>query len=164
LNPTPRRRRRVSSPCKEIISMFSIPLPFVTLVLAKRWGLSDARIQALAGGMTSAVWAVDDGEGRWVAKAVPAEVADEFAAGLEIAARLEQAGFAAGAPRPTLDGQITVSVGDWVLALLRRVEGTELTGETDDGIPARRTLPFNRGFVLRSRRGSRGLNGLVWRR
>ena len=111
--------------------MFSIPLPHVTLVLAERWGLSEARIHTLAGGMTSAVWAVDHGEGRWVAKAVPAKAADEFTTGLEIAARLEQAGFAAGAPRPTLDGQITVLVGDWVLALLRRVEGTELTGETE---------------------------------
>ena len=47
--------------------MFSMPLPHVTLVLAERcWGLSEARIQTLAGGMTSAVWAVDHGEGRWV--------------------------------------------------------------------------------------------------
>jgi Phosphotransferase enzyme family len=114
--------------------MFSIPLPHVALVLAERWGLSEARIQAFPGGMTSEVWAVDHGEGRWVAKAVPAKDADEFATGLEIAARLEQAGFAAGAPRPTLDGQITVLVGDWVLALLRRVEGTELTGKTEDDL------------------------------
>ena len=96
--------------------------------MAERWGLSEARIEPLVGGMTSAVWAVDHGEARWVVKAVPAKGADEFATGLGIAARLEQAGFVAGALQPTLDGQITVLVGDWVLALLRRVEGRELTG------------------------------------
>ena len=111
--------------------MFSIPPAQIALVLAKRRGLPDARIRPLAGGMTSVVWAVDHGRGRWVAKAVRAGDAGGFTTGLEIAARLEQAGIAAGAPRRTRDGQITVAFGDWVLALLRRVEGTELTDETE---------------------------------
>ena len=114
--------------------MLSFPLPHITLALAERWGLSDARIQPLTGGMTSVVWAVDHSAGRWVAKAVHARGADRFATGLEIAARLEAAGFAAGAPLPTLDGQNTVLIGDWVLALLRRVEGMELAGETDSDL------------------------------
>ena len=111
--------------------MFTIPLTQIALVLAERWGLPDAQIQPIPGGMTSAVWAVDRGQERWVAKAVPARGADGFTTGLEIAARLDQAGIAAGAPRPTLDGQITVVLGDWAMALLRRVEGAELTDETE---------------------------------
>jgi homoserine kinase type II len=114
--------------------MHTIPLPHLTLALVEHWGLTEARIQPLIGGMTSAVWTVDHSEGRWVAKAVHINGADGFARGLEIAARLEQTGFAAGGPRPTLDGQNTVFIGEWALALLLRVEGAELTGETESDL------------------------------
>lgn len=101
------------------------------------WGLRDIQIRPLVGGMTSAVWAVDqatasgDVEGHWVAKAVPAAAAEQFAAGLAIAAQLDRAGIPSGAPLLTSSGQATAPCGEGVVALLRRVDGVELEGETE---------------------------------
>jgi Ser/Thr protein kinase RdoA (MazF antagonist) len=119
-------------PCREITVTFNPSLPQIESAIAEHWGLRDARIRPLAGGMTSLVWSVDHPRGRWVAKAVPAGFAGEFASGLTIATRLHQAGIASGAPSPALDGRSTVAVDGWVIGLLHRVEGEELTGETEN--------------------------------
>jgi homoserine kinase type II len=112
--------------------MFNLSLPQVAATIAEHWGLAGAQVQPAVGGMTSLVWSVEHPRGHYVAKAVPVGAAGEFAAGLAIASRLERAGIAAGAPLPAVDGELTVVGDGWVLALLRRVRGTELTGETED--------------------------------
>jgi Ser/Thr protein kinase RdoA (MazF antagonist) len=81
--------------------------------------------------MNSATWLVEQDGLRWVAKAVP-EAASHFAAGLQVAARLQAAGVPAGAPTPTLDGNLVVEVDGAALALLTWVDGEPLTGD-DDG-------------------------------
>lgn len=111
--------------------MFNISLSYLGSFVADRWGLSDARIRPLLGGMTSSVWAVDHPRGRWVAKAVPAKGAREFELGLAIASRLERAGVPAGAPLHTLDGRPAAVAHGWAIALLRRIDGDELTGESE---------------------------------
>jgi homoserine kinase type II len=79
--------------------------------------------------MGSQTWFVDRGDRRWVAKAVAPGDGVQFAGGMAIARRLEQAGIPAGAPVPAADGQLVVRAGDDWLALLTWVPGHELTGE-----------------------------------
>lgn len=50
---------------------------------------------------------------------------------MAIARRLDQAGIAAGAPVPSLGGQLAVNIGDAWLALLTWVPGRALTGHDD---------------------------------
>jgi Ser/Thr protein kinase RdoA (MazF antagonist) len=96
--------------------------------LAERWRLTDARIRVHNGGMNSATWYVSQGGRRWVAKAVGPTMERAFRGGLAVAATLERAGFAAGAPVPTVDGELAVTAGRHTLALLRWVPGAPLTG------------------------------------
>ena len=101
--------------------------------LNKDWGLGDAQVASLAGGMNSQTWLVTSGERRWVAKAVdPASV--NLSAGLAVASIVEAAGVPAGAPVLTRAGASTVAIDGRELALLRFVGGVELTG-TDDELP-----------------------------
>ena len=86
--------------------------------------------------MGSATWFIDHDSGRWVAKAVAAEAGGQFAGGLRLAQRLEQAGIPAGAPLPTIGGQFTVKLADCWLAVLAWVPGHPLTGRR----PAERRL------------------------
>jgi Ser/Thr protein kinase RdoA (MazF antagonist) len=101
----------------------------LSLCLSERWGLASARIAVHNGGMGSATWFVDHGHDRWVAKAVSPVASGQFAGGLIVAQRLEEAGIPAGAPVPTADGQLTVTVAGCRLALLTWVPGHALTGE-----------------------------------
>jgi homoserine kinase type II len=79
--------------------------------------------------MGSRTWFVDLDHRRWVAKAVAPRDGSQFAGGLAIATRLEQAGIPAGAPVPATDGRLAVDVGSAWLALLTWVPGRPLAGE-----------------------------------
>ena len=97
--------------------------------LRRNWRLEGVRVTVHNGGMGSQTWFVDRGDRRWVAKAVAPGDGVQFAGGMAIAQRLEQAGIPAGAPVPAADGQLVVRAGDDWLALLTWVPGHELTGE-----------------------------------
>jgi Ser/Thr protein kinase RdoA (MazF antagonist) len=97
--------------------------------LRRDWHLESVEVTVHDGGMGSQTWFVDLGERRWVAKAVAPGAGVQFAGGMAIAQRLEQAGILAGAPVPATDGQLVVRAGEDGLALLTWVPGHELTGE-----------------------------------
>ena len=97
--------------------------------LAEHWDLSGAQVRPHGGGMNSATWLVKSGGQRWVAKAVPPAARTRFTGGLAVADRLERSGVPAGAPMPTSDGQVVVTVAGCPLALLAWVPGVELTGQ-----------------------------------
>jgi Ser/Thr protein kinase RdoA (MazF antagonist) len=94
--------------------------------LAAHWGLVGAQVKPHHGGMNSGTWFVAEGDRRWVAKAVAPNSGRAFAAGLSVAARLEQQGIRAGAPQPCHDGRAVVSVDGVPLALLTWVPGEPL--------------------------------------
>jgi len=100
--------------------------------LADSWGLAEATVEVHNGGMNSATWLVSGGRERWVAKAVVPASRRSFAAGLTVAAALEDAGIPAGAPVATRHGDFVVEVDGIPLALLTWVPGEELSG-TDPG-------------------------------
>ena len=74
--------------------------PALVAWLSRYWGLAGVRVTEHNGGMGSETWFVDRGDQRWVAKAVAPDGGGQFAGGLAIARRLEQAGIPAGAPVP----------------------------------------------------------------
>ena len=96
--------------------------------VATLWGLTDATIARHRGGMNSATWFVTAGERRWVAKSVPAQAARRLRAGLAVAAAVQRAGIPAGAPMPTVDGELVADLDDYPVALLAFVPGVPLTG------------------------------------
>ena len=100
--------------------------------LADSWGLAEAMIEVHNGGMNSATWFVSEGGERWVAKAVVPASRRSFAAGLAVAAVLEDTGIPAGAPVAARDGEFVVDVDGIPLALLTWVPGDDLSG-TDPG-------------------------------
>jgi Ser/Thr protein kinase RdoA (MazF antagonist) len=104
--------------------------------LIRYWSLAGAEVTAHDGGMGSQTWFVDLGDRRWVAKAVAPRDGSQFAGGMAIACRLEQAGISAGVPVPAADGRLVVDTGDAWLALLSWVPGLPLTGEdaTEQGL------------------------------
>ena len=95
------------------------------------WGMTGAAVAAHGRGMNSQTWLVEADGIRLVAKAVPRARRASFEAGLAVATLVEAAGIPAGAPVPTRDGQSTVTVARSVLALLRFVDGSELTGRSE---------------------------------
>jgi Ser/Thr protein kinase RdoA (MazF antagonist) len=97
--------------------------------LCRHWHLESVEVTVHDGGMGSQTWFVDLGGQRWVAKAVAPGAGVQFAGGMTIAQRLEQAGIPAGAPVPANDGELVTRVGEDWLALLTWVPGYELTGE-----------------------------------
>jgi len=105
--------------------------PALVSCLRRYWGLAGVRVRVHNGGMGSETWFVDLGDRRWVAKAVTPGDGNQFAGGMIIARRLEQAGIPAGAPVPALGGQLVVHAGDAWLALLTWVPGLALTGRDD---------------------------------
>ncbi len=115
-------------------------LQSVARSLEEHWALHADEITPLEDGMNSLTWEVRSGNTRWVAKAVPPEVEETFAFGLDLAERLERTGIPAGAPVPTTGGPTTVAwahrtmnrrtMTHRTMALLRWVEGRGLTGET----------------------------------
>jgi homoserine kinase type II len=96
--------------------------------LAQRWRLPEAAVEVHDGGMNSSTWFVTLGDRRWVAKAVEPSAVRRFRGGLTVAARLDEAGIAAGGPVPTVDDRFVVFVADRPLALLSWVPGAPLTG------------------------------------
>lgn len=118
-----------------------IPEPVLTSSLRRHWGLESAQISVHNGGMGSETWFVDLEDRRFVAKAVAPTAGRQFAGGMAVACRLEQAGIPAGAPVPAIGGQLTINIGDAWLALLTWVPGVPLTGENNaDQVLIGRTL------------------------
>jgi Ser/Thr protein kinase RdoA (MazF antagonist) len=103
--------------------------PALARCLTQHWALAHARITVHNGGMGSSTWFVDHENKRWVAKAVAPVAGSQFAGGMEVAQRLEQAGIPAGAPVPAADGKLVIHVDDDWLALLTWVPGRPLTGQ-----------------------------------
>jgi Ser/Thr protein kinase RdoA (MazF antagonist) len=104
--------------------------------LRRYWGLDDVSVAVHNGGMGSATWFLCHDDGRWVAKAVGAEAGSQFAGGLRLVQLLDRAGIPAGAPLPTMTGQLAVELPDCWLAVLAWVPGHPLTGHN----PAEREL------------------------
>jgi Ser/Thr protein kinase RdoA (MazF antagonist) len=96
----------------------------VRVTVQEQWGRAGAEVVPHHGGMNSQTWFVTTGAERWVAKAVPADRADDFTGGLQVAAHLERAGAALSTP----DGRSTVPLAGHRLALLAFVPGEPLTG------------------------------------
>lgn len=92
------------------------------------WGLAPDSLSVGSGGMNSQTWLVRAAADRYVAKAVPSDRRGTFEAGLRVATIVEAAGIPAGAPIRTVDGEIVLDVDGFALAVLRFVEGSELTG------------------------------------
>lgn len=100
--------------------------------LADAWGLTGVTVEAHHGGMNSATWFVTAGEQLWVAKAVVPAARRALVAGLTLAGQVEAAGVPAGAPVPTRRGDLVADAAGIPLALLRHVDGVELSGDTPD--------------------------------
>jgi len=116
-----------------------IPDEAVRDMVSREWRLTGFEILPHHGGMNSATWWVDvDGTRRFVAKSVPPTTRDGFLGGLAVAGLVESGGVPAGAPVPASSG-LTASLPDGSpVALLRYVEGDELT--SDDGTMVGTTL------------------------
>jgi Ser/Thr protein kinase RdoA (MazF antagonist) len=107
-----------------------LDLTVVAAVLSTDWGFTSSSVTPHDGGMNSQTWFVQAGDARYVAKAVPVDRRDSFEAGLAAATIVEAAGITAGAPIPSLAGGTSVEVDGHALALLRYVDGSELTGDS----------------------------------
>jgi homoserine kinase type II len=92
------------------------------------WGLQDITVTEHHGGMNSRTWYVEGRATRLVAKAVPSATQPSFSGGLRVAALVEAAAIPAGAPVPTRDGRLIVTVDEHALALLSYVPGEPLVG------------------------------------
>ena len=98
--------------------------------LAQHWGLVDARVTPLGGGMNSETWLVEHEGSSYVAKLVSPDGVVDLEAGAGIATALADAGFLTGRPVRTRTGSLVhAEIG---LALLEHVPGRELDGETDE--------------------------------
>jgi Ser/Thr protein kinase RdoA (MazF antagonist) len=102
----------------------------VGAALAGEWGMTADSLTLNQGGMNSQTWLLRTEGRRYVAKAVPSERAASFEAGLAIAEIVDAAGIPAGAAVATRNGHRSVRANGSVLALLRFVDGAELTGES----------------------------------
>ncbi|HXH81265.1 phosphotransferase enzyme family protein [Nocardioides sp.] len=101
-----------------------------TEFLARFWGIDDASVTPMDGGMNSDTWLVEHEGSTYVAKAVSPEMAAALVAGGEVATTLAEAGFVTGPPVPTRDGRMVLT--EPALALLAHVPGRELGGESDE--------------------------------
>ncbi|MEU0095061.1 phosphotransferase [Kribbella sp. NPDC006257] len=96
-----------------------------------RWGLRVERVEVLVGGMNSRVWMVVAGGKKYVVKAVGVRD-DAFAAGLEMAARLQAGGVVTGAPVASRSGRLVEVDGEHQVAVLEFVDGVPLVGGPED--------------------------------
>ncbi|QNN51163.1 phosphotransferase enzyme family protein [Nocardioides mesophilus] len=99
-------------------------------LLHQFWGMPDAEVKPLGGGMNSETWLVEHQGSTYVAKRVPPSAVADLVAGGEVAATLARAGFVTGPPVPTRDGRLVLV--EHALALLEHVPGRELDGESDE--------------------------------
>lgn len=76
-------------------------------------------VTPFAGGWNSATWLVATADGRYVAKLVDDLDAPGLVSGLRIAKFLAARGLPCGAPACTRDGELTISLAEGALALLR---------------------------------------------
>jgi homoserine kinase type II len=104
----------------------------VAIRCVEDWGIRPDAVAANTGGMNSRTWIVEAGPDRYVAKAVPAGRRGSFETGLRIASIVDAAGIPAGAPVRTRSGHIVMEGSGFALALLRFVEGAELTAGTSE--------------------------------
>ena len=81
--------------------------------------------------MNSLAWMVITGEKRYVAKSVPYYQRSSFDAGLAAAEHLQAQGFDSGCPIRSIDGRLSVHIGDRVLGLLSFLPGRELDPRDD---------------------------------
>ena len=89
--------------------------------------MAAARVEALVGGMGSTTWLAEGDEWRVVVKAVDAS--DEaFGPGLELAARLGDAGFVTGRPVPSSARQLVEAYDGRLVGVLEFVDGVPLDG------------------------------------
>ena len=99
-------------------------------LLRRFWGIHNAEVKPLGGGMNSETWIIEHQGSNYVAKRVPSTQIVGLTTGCEIASMLAQAGIVTGRPVPTLDGRLVLS--EQGVALLEHVPGRELEGETDE--------------------------------
>ncbi len=104
----------------------------LTPILAQRWGIADARVEPLGGGMNSATATVSTDHRVYVAKWVPSRDADGMARGCAVAAELAAGGMSTGAPLPTRDGALTVPLAEGAVCLGEWAPGDPLTGDDGD--------------------------------
>jgi Ser/Thr protein kinase RdoA (MazF antagonist) len=97
----------------------------VAEVLREHWDLKPARLEVLTGGMNSAAWLASTGEWRVVVKAVGSDDSG-FGPGLDLAARLDDAGVRTGRPRVSKHGRFVERVEGRQVAVLEYVDGVEL--------------------------------------
>lgn len=94
-------------------------------MLRECWDLKSVGLEVLAGGMNSAVWLAFGGGWRVVVKAVGLDDSG-FGPGLELAARLDDAGVRTGRPRVSKHGRFVERVDGRQVAVLEYVDGVEL--------------------------------------
>jgi Ser/Thr protein kinase RdoA (MazF antagonist) len=87
------------------------------------WPYRVESVAPLAGGWNSATWLVVTAQGRYVAKLVDHLDTPGLASGMRIAEFLAARGLACGAPARTRDGELTISLPEGTLALLRHEPG-----------------------------------------
>ena len=98
-------------------------------LLHRFWGIRPADVKPLGGGMNSETWAVEHQGSTYVAKRVPPTEIAELVAGCEVASTLADAGSSRDDQCPPLTELVLT---EHALALLERVPGRELEGETDE--------------------------------
>jgi len=94
------------------------------------WGRVVRSAEPLGGGMNSTTALLKLPDGSFVAKWVPTASAGALASGCEVAQLLAGHGLVTGEPLPTLDGRLTVPVGQGAVALLSFVAGEPLTANS----------------------------------
>lgn len=98
----------------------------VAELLAERWSWKPTSVTQLPGGMGSTTWLAEDDGRRVVVKAVHAR--DEgFEPGLEVAARLSDAGFVTGRPAPSNSRRLVEEYDGRLVGVLEFVDGVPLT-------------------------------------
>jgi len=95
-------------------------------VLREYWDLKPVRVEVLTGGMNSAVWLARADEWQVVLKAVDAGD-PAFEPGLQLAARLDDAGIRTGRPRAGKHGRYVECVDGRQVAVLEYIDGAPLT-------------------------------------
>src|SRR5689334_5433083 len=87
----------------------------VAASLRSEWGIEDAGLSPLTGGMNSQTWLVEHGGVRYVAKVVSPGWLDGLNEGCLAAARLAEQGFQTGRPIPTTSGELVSAHGRMAL-------------------------------------------------